>query len=155
MRTVPIALCAVILCGCSLDDFRRKDLRSDSGSEFAPELGVDLETMTRTSSGLYWKTTREGNGRPAEAGDTVSMAYSGWLTNGTLFDRAPAESPYSFVLGYREVIGGWDEGVAGMRPGERRRLVIPPSLGYGETGSGPIPPNATLVFDVERVASSE
>jgi FKBP-type peptidyl-prolyl cis-trans isomerase FkpA len=81
----------------------------------------------------------------AQDGQSLKVRYSGWLTDGKPFDSGV----YTFVLGRHQVIDGWDQGLEGMRAGGKRKLVIPPSLGYGARGMGPIPPNATLVFDVE------
>ena len=100
---------------------------------------------------------RVGTGTEATAGRTITVNYTGWLyaagaaeNKGTQFDSSVGRAPFSFVLGRGQVIAGWDQGVAGMRVGGQRRLVIPPSLAYGSAGSPPvIPPNATLVFDVE------
>lgn len=106
------------------------------------------DTIT-SASGLKYIDAAVGAGAAAHTGQTVAVHYSGWLTDGTLFDTSRNGSPYSFVLGGGTVIKGWDEGIVGMRVGGRRRLIIPPGLGYGSTGAGVIPPNATLIFDVE------
>ena len=92
-----------------------------------------------------------GNGATAAAGQSVSVHYTGWLTNGTKFDSSvDRNDPFEFNLGRGQVIAGWDQGVAGMQIGGKRKLTIPPELGYGERGAGGvIPPNATLVFEVE------
>ena len=119
---------------------------------YDPSLAVNLATMTKSPTGLYVQELTPGAGPPAAKGDSVAMHYTGWLPDGKKFDSSRDRGkPYSFVLGRGEVIGGWDEGVEGMMVGGRRKLVIPAALGYGERGSGRIPPNATLVFDVERV----
>jgi len=102
-------------------------------------------------SGLKYVDMTVGDGTLAESGKTVSVHYTGWLTDGTKFDSSVDRGqPFSFTLGAGQVIRGWDEGVAGMRVGGKRKLTIPSDLGYGSRGAGGvIPPNATLVFDVE------
>lgn len=113
----------------------------------APE-GAESRLIT-TASGLILQDLAVGAGEEAAVGRTVSVHYAGRFPNGTEFDSSRGREPLSFTLGSGEVIPGWDEGIAGMREGGRRLLVVPPHLGYGEKGLGPIPPQATLVFDVE------
>jgi|SRR5579864_7748264 FKBP-type peptidyl-prolyl cis-trans isomerase FkpA len=106
----------------------------------------------KTPSGLqYWDIT-VGTGAEAKSGSHVKVHYTGWLTSGKKFDSSvDANQPFDFTVGAGDVIKGWDEGVAGMKVGGKRQLRIPPSLGYGASGTpgGPIPPNATLIFDVQ------
>jgi FKBP-type peptidyl-prolyl cis-trans isomerase FkpA len=104
-----------------------------------------------TPSGLTYTDEAVGNGTEAQAGKTVFVHYTGWLTDGKKFDSSKDRGqPFSFPLGQGRVIKGWDEGVAGMKVGGKRRLTIPSNLGYGPAGAGGvIPPNATLVFEVE------
>ena len=104
-----------------------------------------------TDSGLKFEDLAPGDGATAEAGQQVSVHYTGWLTDGTKFDSSVDRGmPFQFTLARGMVIRGWDEGVLGMRVGGKRKLTIPPQLGYGAQGAGGvIPPNATLVFDVE------
>ena len=105
----------------------------------------------KTPSGLLIEELVVGGGAAAAAGQKVSVHYTGWLTDGTKFDSSKDRGePFAFPLGRGQVIRGWDEGVAGMKIGGKRKLTIPPSLGYGSRGAGGvIPPNATLVFEVE------
>lgn len=111
---------------------------------------VDGPTQT-LPSGLQYIVFAQGAGTPARPGQRVTVHYTGWLTDGTKFDSSVDRGqPFVFSLGGGQVIKGWDTGVAGMLPGEKRRLIIPPDLGYGPRGAaGVIPPNATLIFDVE------
>ena len=104
-----------------------------------------------TDSGLKTEELEEGDGGEAVPGNLVTVHYTGWLTDESKFDSSKDRNePFSFPLGGGRVIRGWDEGVAGMKVGGRRRLTIPPHLGYGAAGAGGvIPPNATLVFEVE------
>ena len=113
--------------------------------EFASSLGINLASMTRTSSGLYYEDIAMGSGDPAAAGNEVEVAYTGWLIDGTTFDSGA----FSFVLGAGQVLRGFDEGVTGMRVGGVRRIIIPPALGYGSQGSGPVPPDAIMIFRIE------
>ena len=110
----------------------------------------DQEAVT-TSSGLQYVDLVVGNGQKAKVGNTAIVHYTGWLKDGTKFDSSVDRGqPFSFMLGAGRVIKGWDEGVVGMNIGTKRKLIIPPHLGYGSRGAGRvIPPNATLVFEVE------
>ena len=100
-----------------------------------------------------------GTGPAAANGDSLTVSYTGWLwdpngvdNKGQVFDSASAAAPFAFVLGTGQVIAGWDQGVVGMLVGGVRRLIIPPALAYGEAGSGPIPPNATIIFEIGLIA---
>ena len=111
--------------------------------------------MTKSASGLQYEDTQAGEGGTATRGQTCVMHYTGWLwaneAKGKKFDSSHDHgSPFTFALGEGQVISGWDEGVAGMKVGGVRKLTIPPELGYGARGFPPvIPPNSTLVFEVE------
>ena len=109
---------------------------------------------TTTASGLIIEDLEVGSGDTAAKGSHVTVHYTGWLTDGRKFDSSKDRNdPFRFPLGAGHVIRGWDEGVQGMQVGGRRKLTIPPELGYGARGAGGvIPPNATLVFEVELLA---
>lgn len=115
-----------------------------------PMLAQGANKVTKPD-GLVMEDLKVGAGAEAKSGQMVSVHYTGWLTNGTKFDSSVDRGkPFQFALGGGQVIKGWDEGVAGMKVGGKRKLTIPPQLGYGPRGAGAtIPPNATLVFDVE------
>ncbi len=107
-------------------------------------------SATEDASGLIIVHVQPGSGAEAQPGKTVSVHYTGYLTDGTQFDSSSGGAPITFNLGAGQVIEGWDQGINGMKVGEKRRLIIPPQLGYGARGAGGvIPPNAILVFDVE------
>ncbi|HXJ90198.1 MAG TPA: FKBP-type peptidyl-prolyl cis-trans isomerase [Candidatus Binatia bacterium] len=108
----------------------------------------------KTESGLQYWDIKVGSGEEARSGDKVRVHYTGWFTSGKKFDSSvDAQQPYSFTLGQGSVIKGWDEGVAGMKVGGKRQLRIPPELAYGEQGyKNIVPPNATLIFDVQLLA---
>ncbi len=123
----------------------------------ASSLGAPMTSIetTVTSSGLSITDIILGDGDEATPGQTVSVNYRGTLQNGEEFDSSYGRGPFSFPLGAGRVIKGWDEGVAGMRVGGKRKLIIPPELGYGSRGAGRvIPPNSTLIFEVELLEIS-
>ena len=142
-----LLLAGALACGGGAD---RDNSREPAGG-FSAALEVDTTAMTKTPSGLRYQDLTPGQGAEATADRTVSVHYTGWLPNGEKFDSSrDRDQPFSFTLGAGQVIAGWDEGVAGMKVGGRRKLVIPADLGYGTAGAPPaIPPGATLVFDVE------
>jgi peptidylprolyl isomerase len=114
--------------------------------------------LTTSSDGLQYGDITVGTGATPKKGQNLTVQYTGWLTTGCVFDssRTAGRSPFSFVIGATppNVILGWEEGVLTMRVGGKRRLVIPPALGYGAAGQGSIPGNATLIFDVELLSAA-
>jgi len=116
---------------------------------FANSLGVNLAASTKTKDGEYYRDLVAGTAATVSAGQTLSVHYTGWLTNGAIFDTNLGAAAFSFRLGAGQVIAGWDEGLVGARVGGTRQLVIPPALGYGASGYAQIPPNAILVFTVQ------
>jgi peptidylprolyl isomerase len=136
-----VALTASVACG-----------DEDAGNGDAAQ-GGDCDTESvETEEGLIYKNVECGDGAEPESGDTISVHYTGRLEDGTEFDSSEGGEPIQFVLGAGQVIEGWDLGFEGMKVGGKRELTIPPALGYGAQGAPPtIPPNATLIFDVELV----
>jgi FKBP-type peptidyl-prolyl cis-trans isomerase FkpA len=144
---------ALVLVGCNQQKASTTTSSSTpaSTSTSAPATtpsGSAQEITTR--SGLKITDLKVGEGTVAENGSNVSVQYTGWLVDGTQFDTSVGRGPFTFRIGAGQVIPGWDEGVKGMRVGGKRKLTIPPDLGYGASGAGGvIPPGATLVFEVE------
>ncbi len=126
------------------------DLMNDSGEESVTEAAGAENTVT-TDSGLQYVVIEAGDGASPQTGQRVFVHYVGTLEDGTKFDSSRDRGkPFDFTIGQGQVIKGWDEGVGDMKVGDRRKLIIPPDLGYGARGAGGvIPPNATLIFDVE------
>jgi FKBP-type peptidyl-prolyl cis-trans isomerase FkpA len=145
MRALPILAFLVVLSACRSGGDR------PSAGGFSAELGIDTAAMTKTPNGLQYQDVKVGQGAEAKRGSTAVVHYTGWLTDGKKFDSSRDRgTPFDFEVGAGEVIAGWDLGVAGMKVGGQRKLVIPADLGYGAAGAPPvIPPGATLVFDVE------
>lgn len=152
-RLFRVLLCALPLLAVSACDSGGPTAASIEDTTFAAGLDVDLSLMTKTSTGLYYRDREVGTGAVATAGTQVVVHYQGWLSDGRIVDSSIGRDPFPFVLGTGYVIRGWDEGIAGMRVGGKRQLVIPPSLGYGAGGRPPrVPPNAVLVFEVELLS---
>jgi len=146
-----VAAIAIILGLTAVVVAAQSPARKTSGASTTAPTKVTGEGVKTPSGLIYWEI-RVGNGDTAKEGSHVRVHYTGWLTNGKKFDSSvDAGRPFDFTLGNGEVIKGWDEGVSGMRVGGKRQLRIPPDLAYGAEGTpgGPIPPNATLIFDVQ------
>lgn len=156
-RRAGIALATVFaLSGCNaLSQVAASTGLSVGSGTVVPWPVPDASTDHATADGLKYSILVPGiaSAATAAAGKTVAVNYAGWLTDGKLFDASFLHgSTFSFTLGAGNVIKGWDEGVAGMQVGERRKLVIPPELGYGSAGTTGIPGNSTLIFDVELIS---
>lgn len=156
MKRMAVALAATLmLAGCA----GSKGPAATGDPAAAPAPATDAAAAApkpkihKLPSGLVYEDLVVGNGTMADPGLTVSVHYTGWLTNGNKFDSSfDRGRPYTFVLGTGAVIAGWDQGIKGMRLGGKRKLTIPPDMGYGAAGNGErIPPNSTLVFEVELV----
>ena len=146
---LPVIAAAATLGAFGGDDTLTSTTPSVPASDnYAASLGVNIATMTRKSDNLFYQDLTVGTGEAVTVGKTLTMNYTGWLANGTRFDGGQ----FAFALGTGMVISGWDQGIQGMKVGGKRKLVIGSDLGYGARGSGPIPPHATLVFDVEVVS---
>lgn len=136
--SVSLLVLAFLFYGTSFLNFYKPGINNQTAMETLPESGVQAEDIV------------VGQGDIASAGDTVTVNYVGTLPNGQVFDSTKDRNePFTFTLGIGQVIRGWDEGVAGMRVGGTRRLVIAPDYGYGSNAVGPIPANSTLIFEVE------
>jgi FKBP-type peptidyl-prolyl cis-trans isomerase len=140
---------AVSLSACSTNGDVTGVPSNPATESYASSLGVNIGTAQKKSDNLYVQDSIVGMGPEAVSGKSVTLQYAGYLANGARFE---ASTFGPFVLGAGNVIPGWDQGIVGMKVGGRRKLIIGSTLGYGTTGSGIIPPNATLVFDVTLVS---
>ena len=148
MKRLVILLPMMLLAGCgeSQGEEKPKTMEQEGNAKM---------TRQKTDSGLAYEIIQEGSGASPQKGQQVTVHYTGWLDEngkpGAKFDSSVDRGqPFSFVIGVGQVISGWDEGVMSMKVGEKRRLIIPANLGYGAHGArSMIPPNATLIFDVE------
>jgi FKBP-type peptidyl-prolyl cis-trans isomerase FkpA len=147
-----VAVSALTLASACLSGESIAPEQSIEEATFASALGVNLAASTRTTNGAYYRDIVVGTGALVASGQDISIRYTGWLSNGAQFEtNLSNSSPLKFKLGAGEVIDGFDEGLAGIRVGGKRQLIIPPSLGYGPYNYGPIPGNSILVFTVEVV----
>ena len=138
-----LVVVAVLTVMCSVSAMAGQEQAGAKGKTAA------AKTVT-TASGLKYTDVKVGSGASPVKGKQVKVHYTGTLENGKQFDSSVGRGPFSFVIGVGQVIAGWDEGVMGMKVGGKRKLIIPSKLGYGARGAGgDIPPNATLLFDVE------
>jgi FKBP-type peptidyl-prolyl cis-trans isomerase len=147
-RMIPLLLTLTLLAlGCAK---KAEQNTEPKAAETTPSGTAEAGETVITASGLNYQDLVVGTGKVAEAGLTVAVHYTGWLTDGTKFDSSlDRGKPFEFPLGAGRVIAGWDEGVAGMKEGGKRILIIPPELGYGDRDLGVIPPNSVLKFEVE------
>ena len=156
---VVLAAAAIAIAGCGSGGGTSQSTSTSAALTGSTQSAISTGPSTGTSSstqeanGLQIQDEVVGTGPATKAGDTVTVNYTGWLTSGKKFDAsADHGQPFTFTLGQGQVITGWDQGVAGMKAGGKRKLTIPPELGYGAQGAGGvIPPNATLIFEVELV----
>ena len=144
--------CSALLAACGSDS-ATSEPPTIEGTTFATALGVNLTGSTKTATGLYYRDLSVGSGATVTTGMTAAVRYTLWLANGTQIESNASGAPYTFQVGAGQVIDGWDQGIPGMKVGGSRQLIIPPSLGYGAGGSGPIPGNSILVFSVQIVSA--
>jgi FKBP-type peptidyl-prolyl cis-trans isomerase len=152
MLVLTLIAVAALAFGCSSSDKPSEPAKTTTAGPKGPASPAKVTGQpTTTTSGLQYWDIVDGTGTTAIAGNTVKVHYSGYLSTGEKFDSSrDRDQPFSFALATGQVIKGWDEGIQGMKVGGQRQLRIPPGLGYGATGAGQtIPPNATLIFDVE------
>jgi FKBP-type peptidyl-prolyl cis-trans isomerase len=151
IRHVATAILSVAVVACQ--NTAAPDPGSDPSTEtYSPDLAVDLTQMTKMSYALYVQDLVVGTGAGVDVGSTLSVNYAGFLVNGTRFTPDIVD-PFSFVLGTRYVIDGWEQGLVGMKVGGTRRLVIGSALAFGSSGSGTVPPKSTVVYNVELVSA--
>jgi FKBP-type peptidyl-prolyl cis-trans isomerase FkpA len=147
--TLGIAVVAALAVVVLFFIFNPFDMESSSLNPADNSTAAQQDT---SSSGLVVQDEVVGTGAVAEPGDILTVNYTGTLADGTVFDTSVGKTPFQFTLGAGEVIPGWDQGIAGMKVGGKRILIIPPDLAYGAQGVGPIPANATLTFEVDLLS---
>jgi FKBP-type peptidyl-prolyl cis-trans isomerase len=157
LRSVAAVAALALLAACDLDTGPNVPAPIDPAKDtYASSLGVDIASMTKTSTGLYYKDLLAGVGTAAKAGDSVQVHFTLWLTNGTKVQSSrDGAGPIRVLLGDNSqngAIPGFQEGIVGMLPGGKRQLVIPPQLAWGSQGNPPVQPNANIVFEVEYVS---
>jgi peptidylprolyl isomerase len=147
---IALALCAAACAsgGASAGGAGGSSAGAASRYTFAPSLDVNLTEMTERPSGLYVRDFTPGAGNPSIRGDFVRVEYTLYLANGTRLESTTQDQPFEFQLGQNQVIAGMEEAVTGMRAGGRRRVVVPPTLGYGMRTRGNIPGGSVLVYDL-------
>lgn len=175
MKAIFLSACFVLLCvvvlGCAQISTETPDTAvaqnttqaspasttvTEKDTTIASDKNMSDEKVITTPSGLKYEVLKEGTGETPKSGQTVTVHYTGTLTDGSKFDSSRDRGqPFQFKVGVGQVIKGWDEGLSTMKVGERRKFTIPPDLGYGSRGAGGvIPPDATLIFDVELLGVS-
>ena len=158
LRSFAAVAALALLAACDLSTAPNVPAPIDPAKDtYASALGVDIASMTKTASGLYYKNKVVGTGVPAQTGDSVIVHFTLWLTNGTKVQSSKDGSagPIHILLGDNTVNGaipGFQEGVIGMQPGGVRQLVVPPQLAWGSAGRPPVQPNANIVFEIEYVS---
>lgn len=158
MKTLRILLLVLLLFAASAcgDDSSSGGDGGDGGDAGGSSGGCEVGAVVTTDSGLEYEELECGDGEEVARGDVITVHYTGTLEDGTEFDSSRGGEPISFPLETGQLIEGWVEGIPGMKEGGRRNLTIPPELGYGEAGYPPsIPPDSTLIFDVEVVSIGE
>jgi FKBP-type peptidyl-prolyl cis-trans isomerase len=155
LTLLTLALSATLLAGCGDEPTKLRKRGAEKSGQVktkSPEKPTESDAkVVTTASGLKYQDLKVGDGEEAKKGNNVEVNYTGWLKDGTKFDSSlDRDEPLEFKLGIDPLIKGWHEGVAGMKVGGKRKLMIPPELGYGASGRGDkIPPNAELIFEID------
>jgi peptidylprolyl isomerase len=155
-RTTNLLLTAIIFAALGCQSCSQAPTTSplEGRRQLSRQVAQSNQGVKSTPSGLQYEDIVVGQGATPQPGQQVTVHYTGWLTNGKKFDSSVDKGqPFQFVLGQGEVIKGWDEGVSTMQIGGKRKLFVPPELGYGSRDMGDIPPNSTLVFEVELLGA--